>query len=100
MEPDWDTVPFHNWVTVWPAVKVHVSCQPLIALPLFTIVTLAPKAPGQVLLMEYVTSHPVPAAVASCVPAMPAAATVSAHAAATSDHRRRKSGLAKAVLLS
>ena len=45
-DPDWTEVPFHNWVTVWPPVKVQVSVHPVIGSPRFFTVTAAPNPPG------------------------------------------------------
>src|SRR5204862_4823926 len=44
--PDCVYDPFHNWVTVCPAVKLQLSRQPLIPSPRLVTVTLAPKPPG------------------------------------------------------
>src|SRR5512142_813424 len=45
--PDWDRVPFHSWVTVWPAVNDQVSVQPFTGSPRLVLVTLAPNPPDQ-----------------------------------------------------
>src|SRR3954471_24890276 len=41
--PDWATVPFHSWVTVWPAANDQVSRQLVSASPRLSTSTLAPN---------------------------------------------------------
>lgn len=59
--PDWLTVPFQDWLTVWPFAKAHLTLQPLIeALPVLFTVTSPWKPPGHWLTTLYVAEHPLP----------------------------------------
>jgi len=50
--PDWVKLPFHSCVIVCPAPNDQVSCQLLIGLPRFVMLTLAPKPPCHWLVTE------------------------------------------------
>ena len=50
-EPDWLTVPFHSWVTIWPLANVQPSVQLDIGSPRLVMFTFAPKPPGHWLVM-------------------------------------------------
>ncbi|GAA3293227.1 hypothetical protein GCM10020218_069800 [Dactylosporangium vinaceum] len=79
--PDWVTVAFHAWVTVWPPGNVHVNRQPFTGSPRLVTSTFAPKPPGHWLVIVYVARHPAVAAEAVWAAATPAPASARVAAA-------------------
>src|ERR1051325_9792545 len=74
--PDWVTVAFHAWVTVWPLGKDQVRRQPLTGSPRLVMSTLAPKPPPHWLLIVYLTEQPVAACAGLAIRTAAAPATV------------------------
>src|SRR5690242_13946572 len=81
--PDWVTVAFQAWVTVWPLGNDQVSRQPLTGSPRLVMSTLAPKPPPHWLLIVYLTEQPVAACAGLAMSTAVAAARVRPAALAT-----------------